>query len=64
MCKMSFWEIWHIIRNFLKNVKKNMISFKLFWHKGFVHWKLKLLSFLMDSVLNQLLSFLKNDTLF
>ena len=41
-----------------------MVSFILFWLKGFVHWKLKLLSFLMDSVLNQLLSFLKNDTLF
>ena len=25
----------------LKNVKKNAISFKLFWYKIFVHWKLK-----------------------
>ena len=32
--------------------KKNAIFFKLFWYKGFVHWKLKkLLNFLVDSVL-------------
>ena len=31
--------------------KKNAILFKLFWYKIFVHWKLKLLDFLMDSVL-------------
>ena len=36
----------------LKNVKKkNAIFFKLFWYKVFAHWKLKLLNFLMDSVL-------------
>ena len=35
----------------LKNVKKNAILFKLFWYKAFVHWKLKLLNFLVDSVL-------------
>ena len=35
----------------LKNVKKKIaIFFKLFWYKVFVHWKLKLLSFLVDSV--------------
>ena len=34
-----------------KNVKKNAIFFKLFWYKVFVHWKLKLLNFLVDSVL-------------
>ena len=28
-----------------------MILFKLFWYKFFVYWKLKLLNFLMDSVL-------------
>ena len=33
----------------LKNVKKTAIFFKLFWYK--VHWKLKLLSFLVDSFL-------------
>ena len=31
--------------------KKNAIFFKLFWYKVFAHWKLKLLNFLMDSVL-------------
>ena len=31
--------------------KKNAICFKLFWYKVFVHWKLKLLNFLVDSVL-------------
>ena len=35
----------------LKNVKKNARLFKLFWYKAFVHWKLKLLNFLTDSVL-------------
>ena len=32
----------------LKNVKKNAIFFKLFWYKVFVHWKSKLLNFLVD----------------
>ena len=36
----------------LKNVTKNAIFFKLFWYKVFVHWKLKLLNFLVDSVLS------------
>ena len=31
--------------------KKNAMFFKLFWYKAFVHWKLKLLNFLVDSVL-------------
>ena len=31
-------------------VKTNAVCFKLFWDKGFVHWKLKLLNFLTDSV--------------
>ena len=35
-----------------KDVKKNAIFLKLFWHKVIVHWKLKLLDFLIDSVLN------------
>ena len=34
--------------------KKNAISFKLFCYKVFVHWKLKLLDFPMDSVLNSI----------
>ena len=33
-----------------KNVKNIAIFFKLFWYKVFVHWKLKLLNFLVDSV--------------
>ena len=33
-----------------KMLKKNAIFFNLFWYKVFVHWKLKLLSFLVDSV--------------
>ena len=33
-------------------LKKNAIPFKLFLYKNFVHWKLKLLNFLMDSVLS------------
>ena len=36
----------------LKNLKKNAIFFKLFWYSVFVHWKLKLLNFLVDSILN------------
>ena len=36
----------------LKDVKKkNAMFFKLFWYKAFVHWKLKLLNFLVESVL-------------
>ena len=31
------------------------IFFKLFWYKVFVHWKLKLLNFLVDSVLTSLM---------
>ena len=40
-----------------KNVKKSAVLFKLFWYKVFVHWKLKLLNFLMDSVLIDLSRF-------
>ena len=36
-----------------KNVKKNAIFFKLFWYKVVVHWELKLLNFLVDSILKQ-----------
>ena len=35
----------------LKNVKKNAKFFKLFWYQIFAHRKLKLLNFLVDSVL-------------
>ena len=41
----------------LKNLKESAILVKLFWYKVFVHWKLKILNFLMDFVLN-LLQFL------
>ena len=36
----------------LKSVKKSAIWLKIFWYKGFVHWKLKLLNFLMNCVLH------------
>ena len=36
----------------LKNLQKNAIFFKLFWYSVFVHWKLKLLNFLVDSMVN------------
>ena len=36
----------------MKNVTKNAMFFKLFWNKVFVHWKLKLLSFLVDPILS------------
>ena len=43
-----------------KNVKfkkKNAMFFNIFWYKVFVHWKLELLNFLVDSVLILLLKF-------
>ena len=43
--------LWQIFVWALKNAKKNAIFFKLFWCKIFGHWELKLLNFLMDSVL-------------
>ena len=43
---------WLITSLALEKCKKNAMLFKLFWYKVFVHWKLKLLNFLMDSVLN------------
>ena len=38
----------------VKREKKNAICFKLFWYKIFVHWKSKLLSVLVDYILNSL----------
>ena len=32
--------------------ERDIVYYKLFWYKVFVHWKLKLLNFLVDSVLN------------
>ena len=43
---------WFITSYALDNFKKNTIFFKLFWCKVFVHWKLKLLNFPVDTVLN------------
>ena len=42
---------WLITSLALENVKKNAILYKLFWYKVFVHWKLKLLNFLVNSAL-------------
>ena len=36
----------------MKYVKRNTIFFKLFWYKVFVDWKLKLLNFLVVSILS------------
>ena len=47
---------WLIHLKPLRNVKKNAIFLKLFWHKDFVHWNLKLINFLVDSVLSLTLS--------
>ena len=37
----------------LKSVKKNAICLKICWYRVFVHWKWKLLNFLMDFVLKR-----------
>ena len=50
------YYIWLIHLKPLKNVKKNAIFFELFWQMDFVYWKLKLISFLVDSVLSLMLS--------
>ena len=42
---------WLITSLALEKCKKNATFFKIFCHKVFVHWKLKLLNFLVDSVL-------------
>ena len=44
-------QITNIVSIALEKCKENVILFKLFWYKVFVHWKLKLLKFMMDSVL-------------
>ena len=43
--------------------KNNAIFFKLFWYKAFVHWKLKLLNFLVDSVLIFCILYFSQETL-
>ena len=45
LCFLNSYEIW------TKSVKKNVIWLKIFFYKVFVHWKLKLLNFLIDSPL-------------
>ena len=51
MLKLRF--DWYIITSIaLEKCKKNAIWLKIFWYKVFVHWKSKLLNFLMDSVLS------------
>ena len=43
---------WLMTSSALENCKKkNAMFFKLFWYKVFVHWKLHILNFLVDSVL-------------
>ena len=43
--------------------KNNAIFLKLFWYKAFVHWKLKLLNFLVDSVLIFCILYFSQETL-
>ena len=45
------WEIVFGVITDKKKIKKNSVLFKLFRYKVFVHWKLKLLNFLIDSIL-------------
>ena len=52
---MVLLQIINYIYSPWKNVKKNAVLFKLFSYKVFVHWRLKLLNFLMDSILISLL---------
>ena len=42
---------WFITSLAPEKVRKKAIFFKLFWYEVFVQWKLKLLNFLVDSVL-------------
>ena len=52
------WEIVFVVITAIANYiyspwkmqKKIAILFKFFWYKVFVHWKLKLLNFLMDII--------------
>ena len=44
-------QIANYIYNPSKMWKRMQYAVKLFWYKDFVHWKLKLLNFLMDSFL-------------
>ena len=44
-------QLANYIYSLWKMQEKDAILFKFFWYKVFVHWKLKLLNFLMDIVL-------------
>ena len=48
---LAFLQITNYIYSPWKKVKKNVKWLNLFWNKIFIQWKLKLLTFLMDSVL-------------
>ena len=48
---LGFLQMTNYIFSPWKMLKKTVIYFKLFWYKEFVHWKLKLLNFLVGSVL-------------
>ena len=50
-------QITDYIHKPLKNVNKKAILFRILWYKVLVHWKLELLiNFLIDSVLNSIIS--------
>ena len=51
---------WLITFIALEKCEKNVILFKLFWYNVFFHWKLRLLNFVMDSVLCVMLYFSVN----
>ena len=52
---------WCYYRWFFTSLERNAICFKFSWYKIFVHWKLKLLNSLVDSVLKYLKEYLKKD---
>ena len=47
---LEFLQMTNNIFSPWKMFKKTVICFKLFWYKEFMHWKLKLLNFLVGSV--------------
>ena len=51
------------VPNYMSNPWKMQLFFKLFWYKDFVHWKLKLLNFLVDSVLIFCILYFSQETL-
>ena len=71
--KISFcqtWNFWSLFSDSHTNIFFGVISFikllhlypsKIFWYKVFVHWKLKLLKFQMDSVLKMVFDMINGD---